>query len=72
MIFPKLNALSYWLYLFGGLFLYSSFFFGGAPCRLVQLCAHDRTSSRPDTASTSAVHSHPRHLDHGRGHQFPW
>ncbi|MCB0071752.1 MAG: cytochrome c oxidase subunit I [Caldilineaceae bacterium] len=31
MIFPKLNALSYWLYLFGGLFLYSSFFFGGAP-----------------------------------------
>ncbi len=31
MAFPKLNALSYWLFLFGGLFLYSSFFFGGAP-----------------------------------------
>jgi cytochrome c oxidase subunit 1 len=31
MAFPKLNALSYWLYLFGGLFLFSSFIFGGAP-----------------------------------------
>jgi cytochrome c oxidase subunit I len=28
--FPRLNALSYWVFLFGGLFLYSSFFFGGA------------------------------------------
>jgi len=31
MAYPKLNALSYWLFLSGGLFLYSSFFFGGAP-----------------------------------------
>jgi len=31
MAFPKLNALSYWLFLFGGLLLYSSFIFGGAP-----------------------------------------
>ena len=31
MIYPKLNALSYWTFLFGGLFMYSSFFFGGAP-----------------------------------------
>ena len=31
MAFPKLNALSYWLFLFASLFLYSSFFFGGAP-----------------------------------------
>jgi cytochrome c oxidase subunit 1 len=29
--FPRLNAFSYWVFLFGGLFLYSSFFFGGAP-----------------------------------------
>ena len=29
--FPRLNALSWWLYVFGGLFLYSSFFLGGAP-----------------------------------------
>jgi cytochrome c oxidase subunit I len=31
MAFPKLNALSYWIFLFGGLFMYSSFIFGGAP-----------------------------------------
>lgn len=31
MAFPKLNMLGYWLLLFGGLFLYSSFLFGGAP-----------------------------------------
>jgi cytochrome c oxidase subunit I len=30
MAFPRLNALSYWLFLFGGLLLYSSFLFGGA------------------------------------------
>jgi cytochrome c oxidase subunit 1 len=31
MAFPKLNALSYWTYLFGSIFMYSSFFAGGAP-----------------------------------------
>lgn len=31
MAFPKLNALSYWTFLFGGIFMYSSFLFGGAP-----------------------------------------
>ncbi len=31
MAFPRLNALSYWLLLAGGLTLYSSFFLGGAP-----------------------------------------
>jgi cytochrome c oxidase subunit 1 len=29
--FPRINALSYWLFLFSGLFMYSSFFAGGAP-----------------------------------------
>ncbi len=29
--FPRLNALSYWLFLFGALFLHASFFFNGAP-----------------------------------------
>jgi cytochrome c oxidase subunit 1 len=29
--FPRLNAFSYWVFLFGGLFLYSSFVLGGAP-----------------------------------------
>ncbi len=31
MVFPKLNALSLWVFLFGGLFMYSSFLLGGAP-----------------------------------------
>jgi cytochrome c oxidase subunit I len=31
MAFPRLNALSYWVYLFAGLFLYSSFVVGKAP-----------------------------------------
>lgn len=31
MAFPRLNAFGYWLLLFGGLFLYSSFLFGAAP-----------------------------------------
>ena len=29
--FPRLNALSYWIFLFGGVFIYTSFLFGGAP-----------------------------------------
>jgi cytochrome c oxidase subunit 1 len=29
--FPRLNAYGYWTFLLGGLFLYSSFFLGGAP-----------------------------------------
>jgi cytochrome c oxidase subunit 1 len=29
--FPRLNAFSYWAFLFGGIFLYSSFVLGGAP-----------------------------------------
>ncbi len=29
--FPRMTALSYWSYLFGGIFLYSSFLFGAAP-----------------------------------------
>jgi cytochrome c oxidase subunit 1 len=31
MAFPRLNAMSFWLFLFGGLVLYSSFVLGGAP-----------------------------------------
>jgi len=31
MAFPKLNALSFWTFLFGSIFMYSSFLFGGAP-----------------------------------------
>lgn len=31
MAFPRLNALSYWLFVFGGVLVYFSFFAGGAP-----------------------------------------
>ena len=31
MAFPRLNALSYWLFLFGGIALYTSFFAAGGP-----------------------------------------
>lgn len=31
MAFPRLNSLSYWLFVLGGLLLYSSFVLGGAP-----------------------------------------
>jgi len=31
MVFPRLNAFSYWTYLAGAILLYSSFLFGGAP-----------------------------------------
>jgi cytochrome c oxidase subunit I len=31
MAFPRLNAFGYWVFLFSGLFLYSSYFFGMAP-----------------------------------------
>ncbi|HEX9015769.1 MAG TPA: cbb3-type cytochrome c oxidase subunit I, partial [Chloroflexota bacterium] len=31
MIFPRLNALSYWIYVLGAILMYSSFLFGGAP-----------------------------------------
>src|SRR5205807_3608388 len=29
--FPRLNAFGYWVFLVGGIFMYSSFIFGGAP-----------------------------------------
>ena len=29
--FPRINMFGYWVVLFGGIFLYSSFFLGGAP-----------------------------------------
>ena len=52
--FPRLNAFSYWVFLFGGLFLYSSFFLGGAPDGgwFGYAPLTDR-SSRRATASTS-------------------
>ena len=49
--FPRLNAFSYWVFLFGGLFIYSSFFLGGAPeRRLVRLRAAHEHADRPRLA----------------------
>ena len=31
LAFPRLNAFGYWIYALGGIFIYSSFFLGGAP-----------------------------------------
>src|SRR5437588_4565963 len=36
--FPRLNALSYWLFLFGGLTLYASFFAKGGPANCGWTC----------------------------------
>ena len=33
MAFPRLNAFSYWMFLFGGIVLYSSFFAAGGPAK---------------------------------------
>ena len=53
--FPRLNAFGFWCFLFGGLFLNSSWFLGGAPDGgwFVLRAEHRRRSSRRPTASTS-------------------
>jgi cytochrome c oxidase subunit 1 len=38
MAFPRLNALSYWLFLFGGIVLYSSFVANGGPANCGWTC----------------------------------
>jgi cytochrome c oxidase subunit 1 len=38
MAFPRLNALSYWLFLLGGIVLYSSFFAGGGAAKCGWTC----------------------------------
>jgi cytochrome c oxidase subunit I len=53
--FPRLNALSYWAFLFGGLFLYSSWFLGGAPD--AGWFGYAPLSSNP------AFHVHPNRID---------
>ena len=53
MAFPRLNALSYWVYLCAGVFLYAGFPLGaGAQRRLVQLRA-PRLARLQSRASTS-------------------
>ncbi len=45
--FPRLNAFSYWIYLGGGILLWTALFLAdGAGCRLVRLCAALRPAIR--------------------------
>ena len=55
MAFPRLNALSYWLFLLGGLVLYSSFFAkgGAAQAGWTAYPPLSENQSAPGTASTS-------------------
>ena len=49
MAFPRLNALSIWLFIFGGLMLYSSFILGGAPAAgWFSLCAAQQSAVLAD------------------------
>jgi len=51
--FPRLNAFSYWVFLAGGIFLYSSFFLGGAPSCGWFCYANLSTQGLPTTIGTS-------------------
>ena len=39
MAFPRLNAVSYWIYLFSGVFIYSSFLTGQTPKSMFEVGA---------------------------------
>ena len=55
MAFPRLNALSYWLFLFGGIALYTSFFAKGGPAKTGwTIYSPTVGSSRTAWASTSS------------------
>ncbi|MCX6020700.1 MAG: cytochrome c oxidase subunit I [Chloroflexi bacterium] len=54
MAFPRLNALSYWLYLFGGLLLYYSLLDGGAPA--AGWTAYPPLSLRPFSSGAGMDH----------------
>jgi cytochrome c oxidase subunit 1 len=51
--FPRLNAFSYWVFLCGGIFLYSSFFLGGAPSCGWFCYANLSTQGLPTTVGTA-------------------
>ena len=59
--FPRLNMFGFWVFLFGGMFLYSSFVLGGAPeRRLVRLrAAHQHAARRRASCPAAAPTSGP-------------
>ena len=73
MAFPRLNALSYWIYLASGLFMYAGFVIGAGPndgwFNYVPY-ALARLQSRPQHGFLRARDDLPRDLDHRRRRQF--
>ena len=76
--FPRLNMFGYWVILFGGLFIYSSFFLGGAPnggwFGYTPLDEHTdlrwrHCRARGPTSGASGI-VHARHRVHHVGHQL--
>ncbi len=63
MAFPRLNALSFWLLLFGGMVMYSSFLWGGGRRRRLDvLSAAQRAVARARAGPVDRRPAHPRHL----------
>ncbi|MGY4338367.1 hypothetical protein ACVWW3_003273 [Bradyrhizobium sp. LM2.9] len=64
--FPRLNAFSYWMFLFGGCFLWISFLFNaGLRCRLVFVCSPLQPAVHTDQAGRCL--GADDHLYRGRG-----
>ena len=61
VVFPRLNMLGFWIFAFGGIFLYSSFIVRRRPRRrLVRLrAAHEHAACRRDTCRATAPTSGP-------------
>ena len=71
MAFPRLNALSYWLFLFGGVVLLLSFFAAGrrrpvAAGRATRRSRSRRTGQRPGSLDPRAAHPHDRRRSQAR------
>ena len=60
MAFPRLNALSYWLFLFGGIALYTSFFAKGGPAK-TGWTIYPPLSVHQDGVGRRPPHSFPAH-----------
>ena len=60
--YPRINALGYWVFLFGGLVLNASWFFGAAP-NTSWVGYSTLTSAAPATKDMPTVVVHPEQLD---------
>ena len=73
MAFPRVNALSYWLYLAAGLFMYAGFAIGAGPNDgWFNYVPYANREYNPGLNMDfyCAGHDLPRHLDHGRRGEF--